>query len=372
MKVLALSLLRLGDFFHHLPILRAVSAEAQLTIVGWSELEPARKLFPEWTFELVSRDRLLVDMTRGSHPWLRALDQLEKTLENVLAEEWNTAVNLTHTRFATRLMDAVVAQKKAGLRFEEGRTAGWNEDWRMFNDSWISVKQPPLTYVDLLARALDLRIQAPPAPLVRQSGDIWLQVLSQDEKKNWPLMAWRKFGALLRMHGLPYRVLAAKSDAARLSDFFEEQEILTADFRELRAQKQSCRLLIGVDTSTLHFAADELLPCLGLYLGSANPYKTPPRQVGAWILRSQAACQPCSHRDPCHQMTQICAEGITAQDLWHVTKMALGQTSAGAKDDLQILKTRAEQGLLKIFPWEGNHVARTEDRRTFAETPSEA
>lgn len=317
-----MSFLRIGDFFQHVHLLRELtrSQARQITIFGFTELNPAVSLFPEFTFELVSRDEILQDLTRRELPWYRAGWRLEKHLHRLNRKPWDLIINLSHTLFSARLMDCLSANEKWGTQFQDGKSGGWNPWIAEMNNNWIDNPKPEFTYVELLAQGMGISLPPGP-PAERKGAEIWLQPLTSDPKKNWSLGSWRQLYQHLKKSNV-VRVICAPREAELLSPHFEYVDALS--FADIRQQRKNCRLLVCGDTSVIHFAALEGIPTLGLYLGSANPHKTPPRQAQSTIAVGEVPCWPCPHRSPCTQTRHKCGESLSVKHVLKLIHQELG------------------------------------------------
>lgn len=317
-----MSFLRLGDFFQHVQLLRELlrGREQKITIAGFTELKPAVSLFPEFSFELVPRNEILMELTQRDFPWYRAGWILEQSLNRLKSVEWNLIANLSHTLFSARLMDCLSSREKWGVQFENGKSAGWNPWLIEMNNNWVSQQKPEFTYVETLAKAMGVTLS--PAPKAQSTGrEIWLQPLTSDEKKNWAMGNWQYIAKhLSKTH--PVRVISAPSETKILEPWFSTVEGLS--FSQIREQKENCRLIVSGDTSVIHFAALESIPTFGIYLGSANRYKTPPRQAESPIMTGNVPCYPCPHRSPCTQATHKCGEAVNQKDVLKLIEIELG------------------------------------------------
>lgn len=336
MTTIVLSFLRLGDFFQHVPLLRALttSRPGSITVLGFTELKAAVDLFPEFQFHLIAREEMLEDMSRKDSPWYRAGWILEKYVR-AIDHSADLLVNLSHTKFSARLMDCLKAAEKWGVQFENGRSAGWNPWLKAMNENWVENREPQLTYTDFLARAMGLTLTAPTAPNT-EGGEIWLQPLTSDEKKNWSMGNWQYLAKQLsKSH--PVKVICAPSEQKILSPWFAEVHAMT--FAEIRAHKDNCRLFVSGDTSVIHFAALEMIPTLGIYLGSANPYKTAPRQIGAWIVTGNESCWPCAHRAPCSRASHLCGEAVRGKDILKMIEEIIEEKSLSSSSGSRVYET---------------------------------
>ncbi len=336
--------------------LARVQGHQSTTVLGFTELQPAIDLFPEFRFELIPRQELLDDLTQRNRPWYRAGWVLEKVLKKLAESRWDLLANLSHTSFSARLMDCLEAKEKWGVQYENGKSAGWNPWLVEMNNNWVDNLQPQLTYAELLAKGMGLTLSGPVAP--KNGGtELWLQPLTSDEKKNWSMGNWQFLAKYLSKNN-PVRVIAAPSESRILTPWFDKVEVLT--FLQMRAQKEACRLLVSGDTSVVHFAALEGIATFGIYLGSANPYKTPPRQLGAKMAAGLESCWPCAHRSPCSQATHRCGEAVNAKEILKQIENEL------------IGKSMQPNGRLEIFEVTEGGVNGQGRRRTSAEYTQEA
>lgn len=294
MKTLCVSLLRLGDFFHHMHLLTAVEGESQceIQILAFDEVKPAAKLFPQYKFHFIPRSELQYELVEKHRNWRRALHLLGTELRKVNAQKFDRILNMTHTSFAARCLDLLNAPEKKGLSFEDGRVRGWNPILKYVNDIWRNEESPLMNWVDVTALSLDLAepplLDADERPSARE---IWLQPLTSDIRKNWDFANWQKLAAHLSQAGFEVRVIGAPNEEEVLRPVFGTA-FTALTFLEMREQKQSCRILISGDTSVLHFAVLEKIPVHGIYLGPANAFKTPPRQKGAILWTEHSGFGP--------------------------------------------------------------------------------
>ena len=78
MTRLCVSLLRLGDFFHHVHLLK--NMDGNIHILAFDEVKPAAKLFPEYKFHFISRSELQFELVEKHRNWRRAIYLLKKEL----------------------------------------------------------------------------------------------------------------------------------------------------------------------------------------------------------------------------------------------------------------------------------------------------
>jgi hypothetical protein len=68
---------------------------------------------------------------------------------------------------------------------------------------------------------------------------------------------------------------------------------------ELAAALAGCRLLVTNDTGTMHLAAGLGVPCLAIFLATAQPWDTGPYLPGSICLEPDLPCHPCAFGRAC-------------------------------------------------------------------------
>lgn len=367
MRILTLSLLRLGDFFHHVHLLREIRRRAEaagrtgaveMHVLAFADVKVAEKLFPEFRFHFLPRAELQIELVERDRSWRRALLLLKNSLRELNEYDFAVTYNLTHTAFSGRVMDLIACPEKKGLRFEDGRPILEGQGLRYVNEIWAFEKEPLFNWVD--ATAVSVESSEPPILGSRAGGggEIWLQPLTSDPKKNWSIPKWRELARRLRAQNRTFRFIAAPGEGAVLATALGE-DVFEMTFAAIRDTRERCALLVAGDTSVLHFAVLEQIPVMGLYLGSANPFKTPPRQKGAAIWWSQVGCAPCAHRSDCRQVSQVCEEALGAEEVELSILAKLKNIDIGS----HLPAARAHYGEVQSF-------GRVHFRRTHAEAES--
>lgn len=323
MRILCLSLLRLGDFFHHVHLLREIrsvkqknagAVRVELHVLAFDDCKVAASLYPEFQFHFIPRAELQTELVERHRTWRRALQLLKQSVDQINEYDFTETYNLTHTAFSARMMDLIVCPIKKGLSYAQGKAQINTQGLQYVNEIWAFEKEPLFNWVDATAASVDLTEPLLMNSVNRPSGEVWLQPLTSDAKKNWSINKWRDLARRLRASKVKFRFIAAPGEGALLASVLSE-DVFEITFQAMREQAQTCALLVAGDTSVLHFAVLEQIPVMGLYLGPANPYKTPPRQRGAAVWWSAVGCSPCGHRNNCSQATQVCEESLGAEEV---------------------------------------------------------
>ncbi|MDP3426822.1 MAG: glycosyltransferase family 9 protein, partial [Humidesulfovibrio sp.] len=95
---------------------------------------------------------------------------------------------------------------------------------------------------------------------------------------------------------------------------------------ELAAVLAACRLLVTNDTGTMHLAAGLGVPCLAIFLATAQPWDTGPYLPGSICLEPDLDCHPCGFGQACGS-SEACRQAIAPDS---VLGLALAMLRAGA------------------------------------------
>ena len=325
MKVLVLSLMRMGDFFQQVPLLEQLRAEGnEVHVLVNDSLRGAVSLFPQFKAHFLSRDQLQKLLGSSQANTLSALALLQKTITELNTVGFDRIENWTHNFLSARLMDLLQAPEKKGAQFCDGvLIKDKNRALSYLNETWGDSSFVGFHWIDAVAQAMNHSIPTLPKVDAHRVGPIYLQVLTSDIKKNWDLKNWLELSRVLESEGHEVKILCAPFETEKIvSAGFEQRQIAALQLNDMKKALGQASLLVTGDTSVAHLAALTKTPTLALFLGSANPWKTAPRLKGARILWSQVACSPCRHRDPCSQAEIFCAKKLSIETVQReVTQM---------------------------------------------------
>jgi ADP-heptose:LPS heptosyltransferase len=301
MKILAVSMLRVGDLIMHENVLLNLlkenpEAELHLLVNDVSERYAKTVNFVKkiHVFDRMQWQKCLLEENRPLLGAYRGLSQLVQELNDC---KFDKIINLTHTKISARLLDLIQASKeKLGMCFHEGKCAPVNNNWQRFmNDNFSRGRSSPFHYVDILnpiaGNACPISLEK-----VRENSPmkfIALQALTSDPKKNWPLKNFLELALLLK-HSFADKeiiVLAAPGEESTLRPAFEnvnEVSLRIAPWNELKSILQETALLVTGDTSVQHLAAQSGVPVLSLFLGAVCPERTSPYCSNAIVLHGSA------------------------------------------------------------------------------------
>ncbi len=326
MRILVLSLLRVGDFIMQESIIEDLrteypQAELHLLINDVSE-KYIRESGKYKNIHILPRAQIQRSLVESDRPKLSAYFSLQKLVKTLNEFHFDQIINFSHTMFSARIMDLLCAGEKSGMRFQESRVVRPDNLWlRFINENFSRNLNSPFQGIDLLRQAHSIpRHTSHKSPLsaLAKKGNIQkiaIQVLTSDQKKNWPMKNFAELVALMNLNHphLEISILGAPNEEEIIRQTFSEKlncKIQILNWTDLKSFLLHTDLLITGDTSVQHLAAQVGTPLVSLFLGSANPEKTAPMQADAVILQPRTHCAPCLHSKSCFRETQICAEDL--------------------------------------------------------------
>ncbi len=342
MKVLVLSLLRLGDIILHREVAKSLKLRypnCEVHFLIHSEFKNAIGLLPEVDlFHQMPRQEIQTVLVERAQSALLAFDKLQNLVMDLNSQNFDIVLNATHNNLSVRLMDVLEAVEKRGVALKKGRKLPDSNKWQTYlNENFSELQGSRFHYLEVLLKSLGLPVLAPSAVTQKSvAKQILLQVLTSDSKKNWGLARFRTLKKELnqKFPEFPVAVLCSGNEKEKVSAFFAENEILTPNLKEAAELLRKSRLLISGDTSISHLATQNDCQVLSLFLGSADPVKTAPWQTETYILQGNVACAPCSHSSACFQTSHLCAESISIPQVIALTEkiLAVKQPSLPVKN----------------------------------------
>lgn len=331
MKVLVVSLLRIGDFFQQVPHLRALGEKHDVHVLVNESLRSVTGLFPEFRYHFFPRERLQDLLASPNCHLLSAFQELREVFENLNRENFQEIQNWTHNFLSARLLDLLQAPAKTGARFHDGQLVHSPGTQVYLNEVWGPSSRPSFQWMD----AVQMAVKSPRTGLLtadfHRHGPIYLQIFTSDQKKNWPQSSWVQLAQDLRELGEDVRILCAPFELEKMRADFYAFRVEVLSWTDLQAALGRAKLVVSGDTSIVHLAALNRAPVLGLYLGSADPYKTAPRQVGARVLWPEITCAPCRHSEECSQRRHLCSESLSVQTVYNEVVAMMGHAAKPIK-----------------------------------------
>ncbi|KHD89748.1 MAG: lipopolysaccharide heptosyltransferase-I [Bdellovibrio sp. ArHS] len=324
MKILVLSLLRLGDIIQQAPLLKGLrekNPDAEIHLLLNRQFANVEKILDGVVDEYIyfEREALQKSLGDASCNILWSYQQVEKFVESLNSEGFDQVINLTHNKLSAYLMGTLNVPDKRGLYQQEGRFQGLSNRWlRYFNDRFSGTQKSLFHYVELLGKAFDIPIEMQNLTPARKSKLVLLQCLTSDQKKNWGLDRFQQLKRTIEISLVDYEVmvLGAAFERDTLLEVFPEKDLLICDLPEARKHLQNAALLISGDTSIKHMAAQLGTPIVEIAIGSSDPAKTAAYSSRAVVIQTQVACAPCAHSQACPQPSHLCAEDVSVEQVF--------------------------------------------------------
>lgn len=318
MKVLVISLLRMGDLLMQKPLLDKLAASGhQIHLLMNAQFEGVTPVLADVVKKFHYFDRESYQRSAGEAHFniFYGVQKIDALLDQLNEEEFDAIYNFTHNRLSAILTGAIRAGVKKGCHYNSGSFQGFDSPWiRYFNTHFSAPRGSVFHYTELLGKAFS--IPASPIPVrtgVRNEGLILMQCFTSDAKKNWPLQNFKQLkNEIEKRH--PYhlvRVLAAPNEVKALKEHFQDIDIWEADLQTAQWILQEAGVFVGLDTSIKHLAALVGTPVVEICLGGSDVAKTSAFQEGALSVMANVACAPCGHSEACPQKSHLCAEDVS-------------------------------------------------------------
>ncbi len=340
MKILIMSMLRLGDILLATPVIdglrrRYPRAEIHLLInAQFAGLAPMLK----HVTKVHLFDRRGYQEAIGSYdiPILEPLDRLDHFVSGLSAEKFDRVINLTQNKISGYLLGMIESPDKVGLCLESPGRASFGSSWfRYLEDHVASGQGEIFHFSDVFVYGSDItdlrrglrvwetqRGQAEADEILGQQKDfVLVQALSSDVKKNWEQ---KKLVECLGQFQLSYPncevfLMGAEFEKTQLESLNQglreagvKSSLAICSFEGAFSLLKRAKLLLTMDTATKHLASATQVPVVELCLGSSDPRKTGVYQSQAIVVQSKVACTPCPHSSGCSQESFKCSESLPA------------------------------------------------------------
>ncbi len=333
MKILVISLLRLGDILMQKPLLKSMQQKypgCEIHFLIHREFQMVESFLPEVkAFHFFERQEWSRWINQVEVPLLKPVKSLGTLIQTLNSQKFDMVWNWTHQSGSAYLMELIQAQEKRGLQSEQGRIKiNGPKELKNFNDTFTNLDNRGPHYLEHLSAIFQLPL---PRPLrVRESlhpkkeNLICVQALTSDIKKNWELNRFRQWLDFHQRERPQDKIVffGAPNEKEQLSVVFPAENLQILTLPEVAQLLRQADLLISVDTAIKHLAVHEGVRVLELAFGSAQPSKTGPWAEEFYHFSPRTSCWPCSHSKDCSQPAQYCAKDLSPNDL-HLAVMDL-------------------------------------------------
>ncbi len=363
MKVLVVSLLRLGDFVMSVPVINGLKAsrrDIQIDALTFTHSAGMKTMLPAvqkwWT---LNREELQEGLGQGDIPTLTSFAVLQEQLDAINAAKYDLIINLTQSHFSAWVCGYLKSPERLGLTYDTKGVAHFYSPWfRYLNDHAEPGDQDVFHHTDIFLQACALAQQpvnwrmstSPKAVFDVDALDlnldptVVLQIYTSDAKKNLSEDAWISFAAEMKGHQI--LALGAPAESARLDAFIQraagygvkiKKAILSLE-GALELLNRS-ELLVTGDTSIKHLANAAHCKVLEISLGSSDYRRTGIYKSDSLILQGRATCSPCPHSTPCRQFTHECGLAIHPKAMAEAAELLVIEDW----DGLEVLSRRFER-----------------------------
>ena len=355
MRVLIVNLTRFGDLLQTQPLIREFKEQGhEVTLVCLDNFARAAALLDGVDRLVPLRgSRLLADLDAK---WSAALADLETWAAGLLRDGppdrvINLTASLSGRLLARRLARGIRPGGSSGGAPGgccKGTPEGFGLDEHGFGSSsslWTSFLEAssrrrgcsPYNLSDLFRKAAgfghgpgNARLR-PPSPAVQRemrgrlraaapscSGFVAFQPGASEERRRWPVEHFAVLGRLLHERlGLMPVLLGSASERPLGEAYLSARGPgidLTGrtELEQLAAVLRSCRLLVTNDTGTMHLSAGLGVPCVALFLATAQPWDTGPYLEDCCCLEPDLPCHPCGFGSACPN-GEICRTAVSPE-----------------------------------------------------------
>lgn len=357
MKILVISLLRLGDLILQEPLFKGLkhkypNSEIHVLINDqFLQVQTITKSVDRWWG--FPRKKFQDQLVEKPSMHQKAFSDLTEIINSIKVENFDIVYNFTNNYLSAQLMNLLDIKEKKGAHFIGGRKNEPRNRWEDYlNEHFSQINGSLFNYADVLGRALEIPVSTQECRRMGEPGPIYLQTLTSDSKKNWGLKNFAQLKEKLK-NRWPRRkvmVLSSPDEKHIIRDHFDDDEILVLNLAEVQQCLKTASLLISGDTSLVHLADQENCPTLGLYLGSGDFRKTGPWQnQGSFILSPLVSCYPCSHSLPCIQKTHLCAQDISIEKVFEWAVSIIEDRKISLKDNQISASEQIEKKLWESY-----------------------
>ncbi|MCE3009258.1 MAG: glycosyltransferase family 9 protein [Proteobacteria bacterium] len=324
MKILVLSLQRLGDVLQHLELVERIKvkypdAEVHLMVNDTVKL-PRAVLSQVSQVHQFPRSELQKILTHRNVFVLRAHKILKQLIQKIRAEKFTACYNFTHTQAAFDFVGLLKVTPTYGLGGDSENI--WSS---VLNETTHPVRSQLFQINDLIAFSTGLGQVISKNVRPFQGKKILIQPLTSDVKKNWGLANYSQLFEQLSSKGYQVKVIGADFERAELESWFKIEALLIGDLEKAVEWIKDSDLVISGDTAMIHLASLFRVQSVGLYLGSGDFLQTAPRLVGPVLLTGAVDCYPCKHSAPCTKIKHFCGEALSLTQVLEAVNSVMNQ-----------------------------------------------
>ncbi len=388
MKILVISLLRMGDVIMATPTLKGLKKrfpDARIDLLFNSQFKGLVPLIPFVDrFVEFEREMLQQGLADPNASVFEPYDRMKDLIQGLQDQKYDLVVNLTHNRLSGFMASLVQAKDVVGLSLDRKGNPRFGSSWfRHLNRYGLDKEGAHFHYSDLFYFGAQLGMQTEKFDLKesvqgmkeadRIVGDqdyILVQATTSETKKNYPLnrmaesiRSFRLLHPKIKIYFLAVESERAPFDSWIAKEKIENAEVAVCSLETAFSLLKGCQMLVTVDTGIKHLAAAAGCKIVELSLGSSHFRSTGVYRDGSLIVQSEAPCAPCPHSKPCSQKTHVCSSMVPSDLLGLIWAKYLD----GDREGLKIL---AKEGAEEVGVYSvSNHLGYWSAIPLFAESP---
>jgi len=383
MKILVISLLRLGDILLATPVingLRQRHANAEIHLLINKQFKSVAGLIPHVDeIHCFDRSELQQIIGQTDRSLLEAYYRVESIIHDLRNEDFDQVINLTHNRLSAWVGGLIGCPDTRGITFTStGQVSTGSEWFEYLNDYVTQGVKNAFHYVDVFHygagldakdRRLSLRETKGGRAFAQKfmasiSGSrlVVVQPCTSEEKKTLSPQKWREACQIMRQGDpqVEIAVLGAPNEKTVVDAICvgEDFKPVICGLDEAYSLLLRAKLLITGDTSIKHLASATPVRILEVSIGSSAFHKTGAYSNGSVILQTKVRCAPCPHSMPCHQPSHLCGDkmpvelvAMAATSLLRNDESSLRVLAHEYREDVAIFKTNiSAQGDWAAYP----------------------
>lgn len=319
MKILFISLLRIGDFLMHVMIADAYRKKHSDCDIHFlvNDLigKDFERLFPFITFHRFERFNYQKMINSFETPLLYPFWSLRKQITTLNGLNFDTIIDLTYQDTASSFLNLINAKNKKGVISWKPFVSTDDELIKKFimanHDSHSNIH-----YLDHLKKIADVDLDIK-SSIKNKNEFILFQISTSDTKKNYDILKWKSVINRVseQFPNYLFQILCSKDDFPILKKTFNSSQLVVTDFYQTYDLLKEASLLVSLDTSIKHLAALTQTPTLEISIGSSHPVKTAAYLAGNYILSADMNCRPCSHSSSCPHIRNKCQDDIKEEQI---------------------------------------------------------
>lgn len=333
MKILAVSLLRLGDLLMLAPCLRALKEsdpDAELHLLTNRENKSiAEMLCPVDRIHYFERSLIQQSLGDLERSVFEAEDRITDLSRRLNRQKFDKVINFTHNRLSGYLMGTIDSPEKIGMQADHSGRLCVQSSWFRFLNNFSGDESKHLFhYTDFYK--LSAGVSGDSGPLLKIStnedqvetvlpedqNQIVINPWSSDQKKDWSDQSWINYMSefVKNDSNASFTILGGPGEGLKINKIvgMAKAAQLKAHgavirFSELPEYLNRQKLLVTVDTAVKHLAAMADIKIIELSLGGSAPWKTGVYKENSLVIQSTEKCAPCDHFKACHRDQHYCA-----------------------------------------------------------------